>query len=70
MFLIKNFLNFYDDVNIDNGTNNNNRNVIVRGRGRGFYRGRNSPLPRDHRGGGSMDRSKHKFNSDWYKVRV
>lgn len=61
-----------DDIPMAGSSNNNNRQVIVRGRNRGLSRGRNSPLP--HRalrsGTLSMSQSLPAGETSWYKITV
>lgn len=61
-----------DDIPMAGTSNNNNRQVIVRGRNRGLSRGRNSPLP--HRairtGILSTPQSLPAGETNWYKITV
>ena len=65
-----------DDVQMNVGSNNNGRQVIVRGRGRGNYnsgsrmRGRNSPLPQRMTNKVSRPISLGLGDSNWYRVTV
>ncbi|KAL2737440.1 nuclear RNA export factor 1-like isoform X1 [Vespula maculifrons] len=61
-----------DDIPMAGTSNNNNRQVIVRGRNRGLSRGRNSPLP--HRairtGILSTPQSLPAGETNWYKITI
>ncbi|KAG7199785.1 hypothetical protein KM043_000448 [Ampulex compressa] len=61
-----------DDVPMATSSNNNARQVIVRGRDRGAPRGRNSPLPhRGFRGGPALSRSRLSASEGtWYKITI
>ncbi|XP_015594371.1 nuclear RNA export factor 1 [Cephus cinctus] len=69
---IKNHLD--DDILMALGANNNNngRQVIMRGRGRGTSQGRNSPLPPRGLRGGMLQRSRPMglVEANWYKVLI
>ncbi|CAK9805827.1 Nuclear RNA export factor 1 [Anthophora quadrimaculata] len=62
-----------EDVQMATSSNNNNRQVVVRGRDRGMQRGRNSPVPyRRFRVGGPTSRMKQLSigASNWYKITI
>lgn len=63
-----------EDIPMTGSANNNTRQVIIRDRGRGMSRGRNSPLPsRNFRGGqstGSRPRQLPLGESNWYRISV
>ncbi|KAK2586874.1 hypothetical protein KPH14_009811 [Odynerus spinipes] len=61
-----------DDIPMAGTSNNNNRQVIVRGRNRGLSRGRNSPLPhREFRSGlSSRPQQVPAGETNWYKVTI
>lgn len=61
-----------DDIPLAGSSNNNNRQVIVRGRNRGLSRGRNSPLPHRALRSGSLSTSQSlpAGETSWYKITV
>ncbi|XP_003707929.1 nuclear RNA export factor 1 isoform X2 [Megachile rotundata] len=61
-----------EDVQMATSSNNNNRQVIIRGRDRGMQRGRNSPLPhRRFRGGLAAGMRRLPLGEpNWYKITI
>ncbi|XP_029051984.1 nuclear RNA export factor 1-like [Osmia bicornis bicornis] len=61
-----------EDVQMATSSNNNNRQVIIRGRDRGMQRGRNSPLPhRRFRGGIAAGIRRYPVGDpNWYKIAI
>ncbi|KOC68173.1 Nuclear RNA export factor 1 [Habropoda laboriosa] len=67
-----------EDVQMATSSNNNNRQVIIRGRDRGMQRGRNSPVPHRRFRSGPAPRMRqlginwHKLpiEANWYKITI
>ncbi|XP_017875775.1 nuclear RNA export factor 1-like [Ceratina calcarata] len=61
-----------EDVPMANSSNNNNRQVIMRGRDRGIQRGRNSPVPHRRFRGGPLSRARQLplGETSWYKITI